>query len=119
MVTSLVPDVEVRGMEGGPFHRVPPLLTIGTLPVTLDDRCQRSEVAAAPHLQGIDAVQADAPVELLLGSDCAELIVAEEVRPPPKGEAGLCAVRTALGWYVMGRVPGSASAHERLSVKRR
>ncbi|XP_043211440.1 uncharacterized protein LOC122375923 [Amphibalanus amphitrite] len=116
MVTSLVPDVEVRGMEGGPYHRVPPLLTIGTLPVTLDDRCQRSEVAAAPHLQGIDAVQADAPVELLLGSDCAELIVAEEVRPPPKGEAGLCAVRTALGWYVIGRVPGSGGAHERLSV---
>ena len=115
MCTSLASGVQVSALTGA-FHPLPPLLTINALPVTQEDRCRRSEVASAAHLQGIEIHEVDAPVEILIGSNCAELIVAREVRSPPEGQAGLCAVRTVLGWYVMGRVPDVTDAGERFTV---
>ncbi|XP_043240715.1 uncharacterized protein LOC122391117 [Amphibalanus amphitrite] len=48
----------------------------------------------------------DAPVELMIGSNAAQLLVAQEVRHPEEG-SGPCGVKTCLGWYVIGpRYPG-------------
>ena len=101
MDTSLAMGLQV-GAVTGDFHPLPPLLTIGVLPVTLDDRCRPSELRAAAHLRDVELHEVDAPVELLLGSNCAPLIVSQEIRSPPPGEGGLCGIRTCLGWYVIG-----------------
>ena len=116
METSLASGVEVGSLEGGEYFTLPPLLTIESLPVTQEDRCRASELGTAAHLRGVELHEVDAPVELLLGSNCAALIVAREVRSPPPGEDGLCAVRTSLGWYAMGYVPGSIGSRGRLTV---
>ena len=114
--TAVALGLEVSSLDGDEFHTLPTLLTIESLPVTQDDRCQSSELSSSDHLQGVHLCELDAPVEVLLGSNCAALIVAREVRSPPMGEEGLCAVRTHLGWYVMGCAQGTAGSGERLTV---
>ena len=114
--TSLASGVQVRRLDGGRLYPLPPLLTVDSLPVTLNDRCRSGEFGTAAHLQDVELSEVDAPVEILLGSNCAALIAAREVRSPPSGEEGLCAVRTNLGWYVMGCVPGSAGSGGRQTV---
>ncbi|XP_043211278.1 uncharacterized protein LOC122375804 [Amphibalanus amphitrite] len=116
MSTSIAPGLEVSALNGDEFHPLPPLLTIDALPVTQADRCQGSELKAASHLDGVELPELDVPVEVLIGSNCAELIVAREVRSPPQGETGLCAVRTVLGWYVMGPVREATGSGERFTV---
>ncbi|XP_043238689.1 uncharacterized protein LOC122390096 [Amphibalanus amphitrite] len=115
MQTSLASGLEVCGLDGAEFLPLPPLLTIDRIPVTQSDRCRVSELRAAAHLQGVELHEVDAPVELLLGSNCATLIVPREVRSPPSGEEGLCGVRTCLGWYVIG-CGGSPATRGRMSV---
>ena len=114
--TSVASGVEVCGLDDQRFHSLPPLFTVDSLPVTPDDRCGRKDVESAAHLMGVELRELDAPVELLIGSNCAELIVAREVRSPPEGQSGLCAVRTMLGWYVMGRVSRQDGSGDRLTI---
>ncbi|XP_043210667.1 uncharacterized protein LOC122375380 [Amphibalanus amphitrite] len=114
--TAMASGLEVSGADGGTFHSLPNLWTVDSLPVTLDDRCSSDELSGAAHLQGVRLCEADSPVELLLGSDCAALIVAREVRAPPMGEEGLCAVRTNVGWYIIGCAQGADVSGGRLSV---
>ena len=83
--------------------------------MTHGDRCQSGELSGAAHLQDVRLCESDCPVELLLGSNCAALIVARDVRPPPMEER-LCAVRTNLGWYVMGCAQGADVSGSRLTV---
>ena len=113
--TSVASGVQVSAVDGASFHPLPPLLTIATLPVTQSDRCRPDELRAAAHLCDLNLPEVDAPVELLLGSNCAPLIAPREVRSPPPGEGGLCAIKTCLGWYVIGRVDPEAPGG-RLSV---
>ena len=114
--TSIARGVHVADVSGGAFHALPALLTVPSLPVTQEDRCQSSELRSADHLRDVELAELDAPVGILIGSNCAELLVAREVRSPPEGQGGLCAVRTVLGWHVMGRVPGTVGSGERLTV---
>ncbi|KAF0292589.1 hypothetical protein FJT64_009404 [Amphibalanus amphitrite] len=79
MQTSLASGLEVCGLDGAEFLPLPPLLTIDRIPVTQSDRCRVSELRAAAHLQGVELHEVDAPVELLLGSNCATLIVPREM----------------------------------------
>lgn len=114
--TSLAPGLEVGELNGDDFYPLPPLLTVANLPITHNDRCRSSELGDAAYLRDVQLCEVDTPVELLLGSNCAALIVAREVRCPPPGVEGLCAVRTCLGWYVMGCVQGTTGSRGRLTV---
>ena len=114
--TCLASGVQVADARGGVFYALPPLLTVPSLPVTHEDRCPESELRAAAHFADVSLTEVDAPVEILIGSNCAGLLAPREVRSPPEGQMGLCAIRTLLGWYVIGRVPGTAGSVGRQTV---
>ena len=102
-----IDDLEVGPREGDEFYPLPPLFTLGTLPVTEADKCQQREFDRWDHLRGIEASQLDAPVELLIGSDAPLLLVATEIRSPIDSR-GPYGVKTVLGWHVFG--PDGADA---------
>ena len=92
MPTSLASGLEVCSLSGAEYIPLPPLITIDRIPVTQSDRCQMSKLRAAAHLQDVEFHEVEAPVELLLGSNCAPFMLPREVRSPPPGEGGLCGV---------------------------
>ena len=60
------------------------------------------------HLNGLPMVANDAArtPQVLIGSDHADLIIADEVRRGPKD--ALIAVHTALGWLLQGKIPATS-----------
>ncbi|XP_043188700.1 uncharacterized protein LOC122363473 [Amphibalanus amphitrite] len=106
-----VKSAVVDGAKVGPTSSdetfpLPPLFTLDQIPVSRQDGCHSEDLERWPHLVGIPMRDLDAPVELMIGSNAAQLLVAQEVRHPEEG-SGPCGVKTCLGWYVIGpRCPG-------------
>ncbi|XP_043202754.1 uncharacterized protein LOC122370872 [Amphibalanus amphitrite] len=101
--TSVIENIRVGPLEGKRLFSLPPVFTIGRIPVSSDDVCDRAELRRWPHLSGVTLSEIDVEpceVGLLIGANCPQLLTPEEVRRP-EGE-GPCAVRTCLGWYVIG-----------------
>ena len=105
--SSIVDGLKVGALSGGKMFPLPPLFTLGNLPITVSDRCQPAEVAAWPHLSGVNLEVLERPVELMLGSNVAELLVAREVKAPLEGP-GPVGVRSHLGWHVIGSAGGGS-----------
>ena len=122
--TSVIENIRVGPLEGECLFSLPPVFTIGRIPVSSDDICDRIELSRWPHLFGVELSEIVEPrqVGLLIGANCPQLLTPEEVRRP-EGD-GPCAVRTCLGWYVIGvssqSSRGSSSRHSvnRIGVSR-
>ena len=90
--------------SGGTRHEIRNAQTTPTLSVSNHAMDWSREKGKWPHLADLDLPSATrGPVEVLLGADVIELIVAREVIDGPPGAP--CAVRTLLGWTVTGRAP--------------
>ena len=105
--SSVVKGVRIGPVASDESYDMPPLFTLDAIPVTLEDRCLDEDLEQWEHLVGLPIHELDAPVEVMIGSNTAYLLTAQEVRSPPKGQ-GPVGVMTCLGWYVIGpRRPGA------------
>ena len=115
-VTSAVVDgARVGSTSSDETFPLPPLFTLDHLPVSRQDKCRSEDLERWPHLVGVPLGDLDAPVELMIGSNAAQLLVAQEVRPPEEGD-GPYGVKTCLGWYVFGSGAVGSGADPRCTV---
>ena len=99
--SAVVDGAQVGPLSSDETFALPPLFALDQIPVSVQDRCHTDERRRWPHLVGIPVHELDAPVELVIGSNAASLLVAQEVRCPEDG-TGPFGVKTRLGWYVVG-----------------
>lgn len=98
--TSVLEGIRVGPLVGESSFVLPPVFTLNHIPVSSQDKCDLTELRRWPHLSDVDLSTIDSPVEMLIGGNCPQLLVPEEVRRPESD--GPCAVRTPLGWYIIG-----------------
>lgn len=104
--SSVVKGVRIGSVSSDVSYEMPPLFTLDSIPISLHDRCRSDDLEQWSHLAGLPMQKLDVPVELMIGSNAAFLLTAQEVRSPADG-VGPVGVRTCLGWYVIGpRQPG-------------
>ncbi|XP_043205783.1 uncharacterized protein LOC122372549 [Amphibalanus amphitrite] len=106
--SSVLEGLEVSAIEGRDWRSLPVVFTLPRLPVSGQDMFLEGDLPDWPHLNDIFLPQVSTSVDLLIGINAPHLHVAEEVRVPESG-SGPHAVRSPLGWYVIG-----AEFHERI-----
>ena len=106
--SSVLEGLEVSAIEGRDWRSLPVVFTLPRLPVSGQDMFLEGDLPDWPHLNDIYLPQVSTSVDLLIGINAPHLHVAEEVRVPESG-SGPHAVRSPLGWYVIG-----AEFHERI-----
>ena len=115
VASAVVDGARVGSTSSDEIFPLPPLFTLDHLPVSRQDKCRSEDLERWPHLVGVPLGDLDAPVELMIGSNAAQLLVAQEVRPPEEGE-GPYGVKTCLGWYVFGSGTVGSGADPRCLV---
>ena len=101
-----VKSAVVEGARVGPIgsdelFALPQLFTLNQIPISVQDKCRSEDMKLWPHLNDVLVRKLDAPVELMIGSNAANLLVSQETRSP-EDVRGPFGVRTCLGWYVLG-----------------
>ena len=97
--------LDVVGVATGKGVRLEKVWTTETLPVTERSIPTNKDVMDWPHLRNIDIADlVDKKVTILIGSDVPEALCPLEVRTGKIGQPH--AVRTLLGWTVMGPLKG-------------
>ena len=97
--------LDVVGVATGKGVRLEKIWTTETLPVTERSIPMSKDVEEWPHLQNIDIADlVDKKVTILIGIDVPEALCPVEVRNGKIGQPH--AVRTLLGWTVMGPLKG-------------
>ena len=119
--SAVVEGARVGPVDSDESFALPPLFTLDRIPVTAQDKCRAEDLKRWPHLAGIPLRELDEPVELMIGSNAANLLVALEVRcPEGKGQSDVTptpvGVKTCLGWYVIGPSVLEAGADPRCLV---
>ena len=105
--SSVVKGVKVGPVTSDECFELPSLFTLDSIPVSPQDRCRSDDQDQWEHLADIPLHELNAPVEMMIGSNAAFLLAAQEVRSPAEG-LGPVGVKTSLGWYVIGpRCPGA------------
>ena len=101
LVNTASVGLEVVSIDKSAVLSLPEVFVRDKLPINLNNRAKPTEIQAWPHLKDITLSEANvSEVSLLIGQDCPEALVPEEVR---RGEAGSpYAVRTVLGWTING-----------------
>ncbi|KAK3882373.1 hypothetical protein Pcinc_013239 [Petrolisthes cinctipes] len=80
-----------------------------TLNIDLSGLASKVEIQKWPHLQNLEIPQLEVDqVHLLIGQDCADLLLPMEIKKGRLGEP--FAIRTSLGWAINGPIDPSKSA---------
>ena len=101
VVSTTIVNLEVCNLDKSVILGLPEVFTKDSLPINLSNRARLQDIRSWPHLKDIVLPEVSVDdVGLLIGQDCPEALVPEEIR---RGEAGSpYAVKTALGWMVNG-----------------
>ena len=100
--SGYVEGVLIAPLAGTHYHDLPPLFTLPDIPVTSSDRCSPDQARRWDHLDGIEILDLNVPVGVMIGSNVADLLMVREVVSPSAGRKGPFGVRVDLGWYVVG-----------------
>ena len=93
--------IEARG-EGGESFSLRNVFVIDEIPASRS----QVDVAKFKHLAGLEVMNSESNVDLLIGQDNAEALIPLEVRRGSVDEP--FAVRTILGWSLHGKASGQA-----------
>jgi hypothetical protein len=110
VITLLVSDLD----ETEPPRCIPDVTVRPTLNIDLSSLSNQIDLERWPHLRNLNIPELDVDqVHLLIGQDCSDLLLPEEVRKGRPGEP--FAIRTPLGWAINGPVdpfgPNIKSSH--------
>ena len=114
--SRVIKGVKISDLSGTADIAMPPMYTLETIPVRLEDMATNEDLDQWVHLQDIDLVRIDAEIGLLIGSNCPEALQPLEVRRSKDG--GPFAVRTELGWVVQGPRRGCRVEDDRVKLNR-
>ncbi|XP_014663229.1 PREDICTED: uncharacterized protein LOC106805948 [Priapulus caudatus] len=120
VITLLVSDLN----ETESPRCIPEVTVRPTLNIDLSSLSSQVDLERWPHLRNLDIPELDVDqVHLLIGQDCSDLLMPEEVKKGRSGEP--FAIRTPLGWVINGPVdpfgPTIRSSHfiqERTSLEK-
>jgi transposase InsO family protein len=103
-IDTTVISLLVSNLSGTEPPRYIPEVTVRpTLNIDLSSLTSRVDIQRWSHLSNLDIPELDVDqVHLLIGQDCSDLLLPEEVRKGKPGEP--FAVRTPLGWAINGPV---------------
>ena len=109
---SKVSDLAVEAFGGGDVVQLPSVYTRSIMPCETAHIATSDKVRAWPHLKFLTSVleksPLDADIALLIGYDCPKALMPTEIVAPPAGDASPYAVKTALGWSVVGPLDHSS-----------
>ena len=74
-------SLQVSDLDENNLIELPLVFSTPRLPVTTDNRANHQDLRKWPHLQGIDIIDIDADVGLLIGSDIPRALEPREVTP--------------------------------------
>ena len=95
-----VPSQQVSDLDENNLIELPLVFSTPWLPVTTNNRANHQDLRKWPHLQGIDIIDIDADIGLLIGSDIPRALEPGEPY----------ATKTELGWVVNGPLTRSGSS---------
>lgn len=101
--TQIISDLEVSGLEANYFIDLPDVLTQKNMPVSTINVPRQHDIKQWPHLKGVKLHDIDAEVDLLIGTDAANVLEPWELINSVDG--GPYAVRTKVGWVINGPLP--------------
>ncbi|XP_014676725.1 PREDICTED: uncharacterized protein LOC106816617 [Priapulus caudatus] len=97
----MVVDLEVGALNSGKTFRLTDVISREKLNVSLDNRVTSSDIGHMLHLRDVTLLNVDvSQVDLIIGSDHAQLLIDLESRSGKEGEP--IATRTLLGWAMFG-----------------
>ncbi|XP_043222648.1 uncharacterized protein LOC122381925 [Amphibalanus amphitrite] len=114
--SRVIKGVKISDLGGSTCIAMPPMYTLSTIPVKLEDMASSEDLNQWVHLQGIDLARIDAEIGLLIGSNCPQALQPLEVRRSEDG--GPFALRTELGWVVQGPRRVCQNENDRVRVNR-
>ncbi|XP_074657149.1 uncharacterized protein LOC141910314 [Tubulanus polymorphus] len=109
-------NLEVRGLAGGNWVKLHELYTHPTVAINWKEIPTVKDVSKYHQLRNVDLKFVDAPVGLLLGANVPEAIRPIEMIPTER--EGPYAMRTAIGWTLLGPVHRGQSAYRSTSVNK-
>ncbi|KAK0150375.1 hypothetical protein N1851_008532 [Merluccius polli] len=98
--SSIVSGLEVSNMEGLLYHKLPETYTQTKLPVSKQHIPTQESINKWKYLREVKIPQLDADIELLIGTNAANLM--EPWKVINSRGNGPYAVRTPLGWVING-----------------
>ena len=110
-------DLGVCALDGSNLLQMKKVWTLKKIPISLDSLPSTDQVAKYDHLSDISVPKLKSKdVMLLIGSDVPDISVPLEVRRGKQGEP--CAIRSPLGWSIVGPFCQSTSAPARVNYQK-
>ena len=100
-----ISDLAIQAYGGGPQINLAEVFTRDIMPNEMSHVPTPERVQSWPHLKFLESELSpllDIDIALLVGYDCPKALMPTEVVAPQSGETAPYAIKTALGWSVVG-----------------